>query len=417
MMEVVAGTQRRLTGAVTIGRILNEGSTDHFRPVWPTSGCRPGRTAATALAATALIAALLGAGCSTFRKSYSQADYAEARIAGMPHIRAWADNSRQSFLRVASSAAPLNILTLSGGGAEGAYGAGFLSGWSDSGSRPRFDIVTGTSVGALMAPFAFLGDEYDSTLKDIFTSGRIESLLRLDGINGVIGSGVFKTEPLRQLVERHADNILLEAIAAEHRKGRSLFVVTANIDAQRAVIWNMTAIAASDHPGRLDLFRRVLIASASIPGVFAPTFIDVETDDKQFAEMHVDGSVISNVPAVPEALLLDKLPTRSTPHPKLYIIVNGKLAPDFDVVADGTLSIVARSFWTSVKSNTRNTLIATYEFARRNAWEFRATAIEQEHAIATSSFNFDTAYLRDLFAYGYARGRSGQAWQTTLPRS
>ena len=125
MMEVVAGTQRRLTGAITRGHILNEGSTDHFRPVWPTSGCRPGRTAATALAATALIVALLGAGCSTLRKSYSQADYAEARIAGMPHIRAWADNSRQSFLRVANSAAPLNILTLSGGGAEGAYGAGF----------------------------------------------------------------------------------------------------------------------------------------------------------------------------------------------------------------------------------------------------------------------------------------------------
>ena len=111
----------------------------------------------------------------------------------------------------------------------------------------------------------------------------------------------------------------------------------------------------------------------------------------------------------------DKLPTRSTPHPKLYIIVNGKLAPDFDVVADGTLSIVARSFWTAVKSNTRNTLIATYEFARRNAWEFRATAIEREHAIATSSFNFDTAYLRDLFAYGYARGRSGQRGRRRCP--
>ena len=399
------------------GPILNERPVDHLRPAVAHGRLHASQGGCNCARAAALVVALLGAGCSTIRQSYSQADYAEARIAGMPNVRAWADNSRQSLLRLTTSAAPLTMLTLSGGGAEGAYGAGFLSGWSDSGSRPRFDIVTGTSVGALMAPFAFLGVDYDPTLKDIFTSGRIESLLRLDGINGVVGSGVFKAEPLRQLVERHADNALLDAIAAEHRKGRLLFVVTANIDAQRAVIWNMTAIAASDHPGRLDLFRRVLIASASIPGVFAPTFIDVETDDKRFAEMHVDGSVISNVPAVPEALLLDKLPTRTAAHPKLYIIVNGKLAPDFDVVADGTLSIVARSFWTTVKANTRNTLIATYEFARRNAWEFRATSIEHERAIATSSFNFDTAYLRDLFAYGYARGRSGRAWQTTLPRS
>jgi patatin-like phospholipase/acyl hydrolase len=384
---------------------------------WRRGGGARSRAVASALGGAALVVALLGAGCSTIRKSYSQADYAEARIAGMPNVRTWADNSRQSLLRLTNSGAPLAILTLSGGGAEGAYGAGFLSGWSDSGSRPRFDIVTGTSVGALMAPFAFLGVDYDPALKEIFTSGRIETLLRLDGINGVVGSGVFKTEPLRQLVERHADNALLDAIAAEHRKGRLLFVVTANIDAQRAVIWNMTAIASSDHPGRLELFQRVLIASASIPGVFAPTFIDVEANGKRFAEMHVDGSVISNVPAVPEALLLDKLPIRTTAHSKLYIIVNGKLAPDFDVVADGTLSIVARSFWTTVKSNTRSTLIATYEFARRNAWEFRATAIEQEHAIATSSFNFDTAYLRDLFAYGYVRGRSGRAWETTIPRS
>jgi hypothetical protein len=386
------------------------------RPCRP-GGCTRGRAAAPVLGTAVVVVALLGAGCSTIRQPYSQADYAKARIAGMPHVREWADNSRQSLLRLTTSGAPSTVLTLSGGGAEGAYGAGFLAGWSDSGSRPRFDIVTGTSVGALMAPFAFLGADYDPALKDIFTSGRIESLLRLDGINGVIGSGVFKTEPLKQLIEHYADDALLDAIAAQHRKGRLLFVVTANIDAQRAVIWNMTAIAASDHPGRLDLFRRVLIASASIPGIFAPTFIDVETDGKRFSEMHVDGSVISNVPAVPETLLLDKLPVRTTARPRLYIIVNGKLAPDFDVVADGTLSIVARSFFTTVKANTRNTLIATYEFAQRNAWEFRATAIEHEHVIATSSFNFDATYLRDLFAYGYARGRSGRAWQTTLPRS
>jgi hypothetical protein len=129
------------------------------------------RAAASALSVAALVVALLGEGCSSIRQPYSQVDYAEARIAGMPHVRAWADNSRQPLLRFTTSAAPLTMLTLSGGGAEGAYGAGFLTGWSDSGSRPRFDIVTGTSVGALMAPFAFLGTVYDSALKDIFTSG------------------------------------------------------------------------------------------------------------------------------------------------------------------------------------------------------------------------------------------------------
>jgi predicted acylesterase/phospholipase RssA len=370
------------------------------------------RAAQAARGAAALIFALLGAGCSTIRQPYGQADHAEARIAGMTHVRAWADDPRQPWLGLTTSAAPLTMLTLSGGGAEGAYGAGFLGGWSDSGTRPRFGIVTGTSVGALMAPFAFLGPEYDPALKDIFTSGQIESLLRFDGINGVVGSGVFKTAPLKQLIERRTDNALLYAIAAERRKGRLLLVVTTNIDAQRAVIWDMTAIAASDHPARLDLFRRVLIASVSIPGVFAPTFIDVETDGKRFAEMHVDGGVISNVLAVPEALLLAKLPKLTAEPPKLYIIVNGKVAPDFDVVGDGTLSIVARSFWTAVKANTRSTMIATYEFTRRNSWEFRSTAIEGEHPIATSSFNFDTTYLRDLFAYGYARGRSNHAWQT-----
>src|SRR3979409_385251 len=183
---------------------------------WRTGACTRRRAAVTALGVARPGVVLLGAGVSSIRQPYSRADYAEARIAGMPHVRAWADISRQPLLRFTTSAGPLTMLTLSGGGAEGAYGAGFLTGWSDSGSRPRFDIVTGTSVGALMAPFAFLGTEYDPALKDIFTSGRIESLLRLDGINGVIGSGVFKIEPLKLLIERHADNALLDAIAAEH---------------------------------------------------------------------------------------------------------------------------------------------------------------------------------------------------------
>jgi predicted acylesterase/phospholipase RssA len=355
------------------------------------------------------LAALAASGCAGPRQPYTVAEHAAARISGMPQVRAWADDPRQPLFRNAIIAR-LTMLTLSGGGAEGAYGVGFLTGWSDSGTRPRFSIVTGTSVGALIAPFAFLGSEYDPVLKEVFADNQMESLLRIDGISALIGSGAFKSEPLRRLIERHTTTALIDAIAAERRKGRRLFVITANVDAQRAVIWDMTAIAASGHPGRYQLFQRVLMASASPPGVFAPTFIAVESDDKHFSEMHVDGSVISNVLAVPEALLLSTVAKQTGERPKLYVIVNGKLDPDFDVVSDQTLSIVARSFWTAVKANTRNTLIATYEFTRRNGWDFHATAIEREHLIATASFNFEPAYLRGLFAYGYARGRSGRGW-------
>ncbi|WP_146604354.1 patatin-like phospholipase family protein [Rhodoplanes roseus] len=364
----------------------------------------------------AVAVALLGAACSTVRAPYSQIDHARARIPDMPGVRVWADDPDQPMLRL-NTTAPLTMLTLSGGGAEGAYGAGFLSGWTDSGRRPRFTIVTGTSVGALMAPFAFLGPDYDPALKQIYVEGQMENLLRVDGINGLIGSSVFKAEPLKRLIDHYADQALIDAVAAERRKGRFLFVVTTNVDAQRAVVWDLTAVAASPSPNRYTLFRSILMASCAMPGIFPPSLIEVEADGRRFAEMHVDGSVTSNVLAVPEALLLSVLPKVGPTPPRLYVIVNGKLEPDFDVVADHTLSIVARSFWTTVKANTRNTLIATYEFTRRNGWEFRATAIERDHPIATASFNFEPAYMRGLYDYGYERGRSGRGWQAALPRA
>ncbi len=333
-----------------------------------------------------------------------------AQVAGIPNARFWGDEATRAPASRAASHA-LTILALSGGGAEGAYGAGFLKGWSATGSRPRFDIVTGTSVGSLMAPFAFLGPDYDDVLESFFISGLAEDLLRLDGVNVIFGSGAFKSEPLKNLIARYATTELLDAIAIEHRKGRMLLIGTTNLDAQRTTIWNMGAIAASNSPERLSLFRTVLAASASIPGVFAPTFIDVEADGERYSEMHVDGGVTSNVLAVPEGILAAR-GLRAPSGSRVYIVVNGKLAPDAALTSNSTIPIVARSFWTTVKANTRNTLIATYEFCRRNGWGFFVTAIDAGRAIETQSINFDTAYMRDLFAYGMAKGRSGHGFQT-----
>ncbi len=367
---------------------------------------------AVRIVATILISLLLQA-CATTIPRVPLGSLDRAHVAGIPNARFWSDEiSRAPAVRAAASH-PITILALSGGGSEGAYGAGFLKGWSATGTRPRFDIVTGTSVGSLMAPFAFLGPNYDDVLESFFTSGLAQDLLRIDGVNVIFGAGAFKSEPLKELIAKYATAELLDAIAVEHRKGRLLMIGTTNLDAQRTTIWNMGAIAASDSPERLALFRTVLAASASIPGVFAPTFIDVEANGQRYSEMHVDGGVTSNVLAVPEGILVAK-GLRAPKGSRVYVVVNGKLAPDAALTSNSTIPIVARSFWTTVKANTRNTLIATYEFCRRSGWGFFVTAIDAGRAIETQTINFDTAYMQELFAYGMAKGRSGHGFQTSL---
>ena len=273
--------------------------------------------------------------------------------------------------------------------------------------------MTGASAGALIAPFAFLGAAYDETLRSVFASGEMANLLQSDGLAGLFGTGLFKTAPLRDLIARHVDAALLEAIAREYRAGRRLYVVTTNIDAQRTAIWDMGKIAASGEPGALELFRNVLTASASVPGVFSPVLIDVEADGRRFAEMHVDGGVTTNVLIVPEAALLSGTPLFAPDaRPKVYIVMNGKLAPDFEVVTPSTVPIVTRSFETSVRANTRNTLLASYQFAKRRNWEFNLASIDPDYPKSTS-IGFDPTYMQQLFEYGYQRGRSGKLWQST----
>jgi hypothetical protein len=364
--------------------------------------------------------AFLLADCSSFpRKSFTREQQDVAGIPGIADARIWADDptglSRTApFSDGQRKPTSFDVLALSGGGAEGAFGAGLLVGWTQAGNRPEFSVVSGTSSGALIAPFAFLGASHDPILKDLFTSGIAETLLRVDGLNAIFGSGVFKTEPLKLLIAHYVDEDLLHLVAAQHRLGRRLFIVTTNIDAQRTAVWNMGAIAASDYSGRLQLFRDILVASASAPGLFAPAYIEVQAGNARFQEMHVDGAVTSNVLAVPESVLLQKVAFTHAPKPKLYIIVNGKISPDFAVIGDGALSIVARSFFSTVKANTRNTLIATYDFARRNGCQFRLAAIPPDYAMISTTFNFETDYMRRLFNLGFSVGRTGQQWQSSL---
>jgi predicted acylesterase/phospholipase RssA len=366
--------------------------------------------------AVAACAVALG-GCATAsRISYTPQEQSTAVIPGIPGARVWADDPGLATERPIGSGVALKqptALALSGGGADGAFGAGLLAGWSTRGTRPQFTVVTGASAGALIAPFAFMGPAYDDMLKSVFASGEMANLLQSDGLAGLFGTGLFKTAPLRNLIARHVDAALLEAIAHEYRTGRRLYVVTTNLDAQRTAIWDMGKIAASGDPRALELFRNVLTASASIPGVFSPVLIDVEADGKRFAEMHVDGGVTTNVLIVPEAALLSGTPLFAPDaRPKVYIVMNGKLAPDFEVVTPSTVLIAARSFETSVRANTRNALLASYQFAKRRNWEFNLASIDPDYPKSTS-IGFDPTYMQQLFEYGYRRGRSGKLWQAT----
>jgi hypothetical protein len=374
------------------------------------------------LVGVAALAALVGC-ASVPRVAFTKADQSAAFIPGIPGARMWTDESaafspaQAQDMLTAKRHGPFTMLALSGGGADVAFGAGLLTGWSETGTRPQFAVVTGTSAGALVAPFAFLGPAYDPVLKAVFTDGETERLLQVDGLAAIFGSAIFKAAPLQQLVARHVDEGLLAAIAAEHRKGRRLFVVTTNLDAQRTVVWDMGVIAASGRPGALALFRNILVASSSIPGVFPPVLVEVESGGKRFAEMHVDGGVTANVLVVPQSLLLANMPAaRTGMRPQIYVIINDQLTPAFDLVKAATAPIVERAFITAVKANTRNSLIATQDFTRRNGWEFNVAAIDPNYS-AEAAITFKTPYMRRLFAYGYDKGRSPRIWRKDMPEA
>jgi predicted acylesterase/phospholipase RssA len=364
-----------------------------------------------------LVWALALAGCAgVSRVPYTQQEQAVAVVPGIPGARLWADDpaiasGRRSPAAHGPQVQP-HLLALSGGGADGAFGAGLLAGWSARGTRPQFTFVTGSSAGALIAPFAFLGPAYDERLRGVFASGEISGLLQSDGLAVLFGTSLYKTAPLRNLIARHVDEEMLQAVAREYRNGRRLYVVTTNLDSQRTAIWDMGMIAASGDPGALELFRNVLTASASIPGVFSPVLIEVEANGRRFAEMHIDGGVTSNLMIVPEAILASGTALFAPDaRPNVYIVINGKFAPDFEVVKASTLPIVTRSFETSVRANTRSTLLASYQFAKSRRWGLNLASIDPSYP-KSASFTFDPVYMAQLFDYGFERGKAGVLWQS-----
>jgi hypothetical protein len=312
----------------------------------------------------------------------------------------------------------MTSLALSGGGSDGAFGAGLLAGWTASGKRPEFDIVTGVSTGALTAPFAFLGPKYDEALKIVFTQSDTKDIAIMRPVRGLLGGdSLASNSPLAKVVAHYVDEAFLEEVAAEHRKGRRLLIGTTNLDAERPVIWDMGAIAASGRPEALDLFRTVLLSSAAIPAVFPPGFIKVSADGSTYEEMHVDGGATREVFLVPTQFMASKVDARLGIHPirRTYIIRNGHVAPEYKAVKARTLSIAGRAVSSMIKSQGVGDLYELYLFAKRNGIDYNLAYIPGDF-LDTSTQSFDPVYMTKLYDLGYEMAANGYPWKKTPPR-
>jgi hypothetical protein len=330
------------------------------------------------------------------RTPFSATDQKVATIPNMPEARFWAD-SESEYLR-ALPPKPGPWLILSTGGEDGAFGAGLLSGWSKAGTRPEFSLVTGVSTGALIAPFAFLGSRYDEQLRDSYTKISAIDIFEVGGK----GESFLDTWPLHGLIEKRVTPELLKEIAAEHARGRRLFILTTNLDAGRPVAWDIGAIATRGDKQALDLVRKVMIAAISIPGAFPPGFIEVEGNGRTFAEMHVDGGLAGQFYIAPDSMLVSTATTK-LPATDFYIIANMKLDPDFQLTERTTLSILGRTVSAAIKFVTRNAIDRAYATAMRSGIGFYVAYVNQDFS-APARGAFDPDYMKALYDVGYARG-------------
>ena len=312
---------------------------------------------------------------------------------------------------------PLTFLALSGGGSEGAFGAGLLNGWSAAGTRPEFAIVTGVSTGALIAPFAFVGPEYDRHLEDFYTTTHTEDIFRLRALLSILGRDSFSdTSPLRKLLEKNVDEQFLKRVAEEHARGRALWIGTTNLEAQRPVIWNMGAIAASNHPRAAELFRAVMMASAAIGGVFPPVYMPVEADGKVFDEIHVDGGTSNQVFLYPAALDVKAFSEKNGAHRErsVYVIRNAKISPQWEEVQPRLERIAVRSVATLIKTQGIGDLFRIYVGTKRDGMDYKLAYIPSDFD-AESESGFDPVYMRKLFDFAYELAKNGDPWVSEPP--
>jgi len=342
------------------------------------------------------------------RIPFTSGEDAAAAIPGMPDARFYADS--ETDFKNALPAEPGPWLILSSGGSDGAFGAGLLTGLTAAGKRPDYAVVTGVSTGALIAPYAFAGARYDDALRKAYTEISAADVFEAGSSSS---ESFVNSWPLRDQIAKQVTPALLEDVAAAHRSGRRLFVVTTDLDSERSVVWNMGAIAAHGGDDALKLFRAVLLASASVPGGFPPVLIDVEADGKRFQEMHVDGGLGGQFFVAPPALMAANSSYR-LPATALYIVINTDLEPSFKVVERFAPSILTQSIGMAVPVDTRLMIDRAFVVAKRSDVAFNVASIPPSFNFPSRGA-FDPKYMKALFQTAYEAAQSAAPFANEPP--
>lgn len=377
---------------------------------------------------------LLAACAADIRNAVPAGITDQVEVQGLGRVRTWGDVEIPHIERISEirlkqikdtrpgvlsqTKRKVSYLAISGGGSDGAFGAGFLAGWTASGDRPEFEIVTGVSTGALIAPFAFLGSRYDRQLKEIYTRYSTDDLMKKQVLAGLLGgSAVSDNAPMADLIAKYVTSSFLEEIAREHEKGRRLLIGTTNADQERPVIWDLGLIAQKRTPQSLTLFRRILLASSALPGLFPPVHIKVaDTNGTTYEEMHIDGGVTDNTFLLPLHLNFDELDKlyKVRWNRRLYILANAKTAPTRKVVANSTFEIAGRSINTMIRQQLEGDLLKLYLRAKSNRIAYQLADIPASFD-APSNEAFDKEYMKKLYEVGYEAARNGYDWKAKPP--
>jgi predicted acylesterase/phospholipase RssA len=359
------------------------------------------------------LAALPGAGCTPFRQAFASEEPPAAPPAAELPPPTVPDSPPVVFPAEPTAAAPRKpntILALSGGGAYGAFTAGVLNGWTRNNTRPEFDVVTGVSTGALIAPLAFLGPKYDNELRKFYTEvSKRDVFIQRSWATVPFRDAIGTNAPLRRLVDSGLTDEVMAELAAEHRKGRRLYVATTRLETRTTVVWDLGAIACRGGPDARKLILDVMIASAAVPGLFPPVPITMESEGKRRTEMHVDGGVTAPVfvpPAVLDACNRDA---------DLYVVLAGKYFPEAEKVRPRVLKVLSASGGALLRAHTRRDVSNLYHMARLAGVRFHLVGLRQDFETTESGFDFDPTTMNQLYVEGVKVGVAGPLWDDTPP--